>query len=55
MPNSPPIVLPAKEADIESTPNSIGAYPPAMEHITIAIIIKLFLDMVSTIGISLIN
>lgn len=53
MPNSPPKVLPTKEANIESAPNSMGAYPPAMEHITIAIMIKLFLDMVSPLGLSL--
>jgi hypothetical protein len=50
MPSNPPMELPTNEAESESTPNSTGAYPPAMEPITIAIIIIFFLDIVSTNG-----
>ena len=45
MPSNPPMALPINEAEIESAPNSIGAYPPAMEPITITIMINFFLDM----------
>jgi len=45
MPSNPPMVLPSNEAEIESVPNSIGAYPPAMEPITNPIRINFFLDM----------
>ena len=41
------MALPANEAEIESAPSSIGAYPPAMEPITIPIMINFFLDMAS--------
>ena len=34
MPSNPPMVLPSNEAEIESAPNNIGAYPPAMEPIS---------------------
>ncbi len=47
MPSNPPMVLPINEAKIESAPNNTGAYPPAMEPITIPIMISFFLDMVS--------
>ena len=47
MPMNPPIVLPINEAEIESAPNSRGAYPPAMEPITAPIRINFFLDMAS--------
>jgi len=47
MPRNPPMALPINEAEIESTPSSIGAYPPAMEPITIPIMINFFLDMAS--------
>lgn len=55
MPRNPPMVLPINEAYIESAPSSIGAYPPAVDAITIAIIIKLFFDMVSTLAITSYN
>ncbi len=41
------MALPINEAEIESAPNSVGAYPPATEPITIPIMIYFFLDMVS--------
>ncbi|HAR48662.1 hypothetical protein ER57_12055 [Smithella sp. SCADC] len=44
------MVLPTNETGIESAPSSIGAYPPAMEPITIPIIMKLFLDIVFTMS-----
>ena len=47
MPSNPPMVLPINEAEIESAPNNTGAYPPAMEPITIPIMINFFLDMAS--------
>ena len=47
MQSNPPIVLPTNEAENESAPNSIGAYPPAMEPMTIPIMINFFLDMTS--------
>ena len=45
MPSNPPMALPINEAEIESAPSSIGAYPPATEPITIPIMINFFLDM----------
>ena len=47
MPSNPPMALPINEAEIESAPSSIGAYPPATEPITIPIMINFFLDMAS--------
>ena len=41
------MALPTNEAEIESAPSSTGAYPPAMEPITIPIMINFFLDMAS--------
>ena len=46
MPRNPPTVLPTNEAYSESEPRSIGKYPPTVEPINIAIIIKLFLDII---------
>jgi len=42
---NPPMVLPANKAKKESAPSTPDTYPP-----TIAIIIKLFLDIASTIS-----
>jgi hypothetical protein len=41
------MTLPTSETKIESIPRSTGAYPPAMEPITIPIMINFFLDMAS--------
>lgn len=45
MPRRPPMVLPANQAKKESAPSDPDTYP-----LTIAIIIKLFLDIASTIS-----
>ena len=47
IPQTPPIILPSNEIrENEWTPNSEGAYPPAMEPTVIPIIIIVFLDNV---------